>query len=843
MRVDNRGILRKLTWRTLKAGRFRNAVAIFAIALTAVLFTGIATMGGALLQTVQETTFRQVGSSAHGGLKYLTQEQYDRIEATGEYVDISYDIIAGFATDPVFSKKQHEVRFAEDKKAQWGFSYPTVGHMPKEYKDIALADTALDLLGLPQTLGQTVHLAFDVNGTQHEDDFTLVGIYPGDDVMAASQIYLSRAYIRDAAPTPAAFDGEHMGGVLNADVWFDNSINVEQKLQNLVAAAGYDPADFHYGMNWGYTASGELDFTTVLLVAGLLAIVMLSGYLIIYSIFAISVSGDIQFYGLLKTVGATGRQIRRIVRGQALMLSAVGIPIGLALGFVLGVRLAPVMMEITSFSAPQAVRANPLIFLFAAVFSLVTVFLSCRRPGRMAAKVSPVEALRYTEGDAKAKKTGRRARRVTPLTMAWANIWRSKKKLATVLLSLSLSLVLLNSVVSMVQGFDMDEYLKTQMVSDFLLTDASVLNPVSTMRNFAALPPEVEDEVAALPGLERVSRVLFRDVAFPLEDGALRARFESVVRPFAEKEGGNYPQALALDLAQQVTMLHAYGLDEFGFESLEQNFQNVDWATFNSGNYALMCTFDESDGAKHPERALYDIGDKIPLADENGTITEYELLGFAAYPYAISCQHSHLTDFTVILPAGKMAEVFDGQPPMSLIFNVDNAHMAETEAWLQNLCETEMPGLNYRSKAFYMAEFAGVQRMFLVLGGVLAFILGLIGVLNFVNTTATSIMTRKRELAMLQSVGMTGRQMKTMLFGEGAWYAVLTLALVLTLGTAVGAGLVRGIAGSIWFFRFRFTLVPALVCAPILLALCVLIPLLCAKLLQRESIVDRLREN
>ena len=78
-------------------------------------------------------------------------------------------------------------------------------------------------------------------------------------------------------------------------------------------------------------------------------IILMSGYLIIYNVFQISVTNDIRFYGLLKTIGTTGKQLKRIVRQQALMLSLMGVPLGLILGFVIGNKLTPIIMAQLSY--------------------------------------------------------------------------------------------------------------------------------------------------------------------------------------------------------------------------------------------------------------------------------------------------------------------------------------------------------------------------------------------------------------------------------------------------------------------------------------------------------------
>ena len=95
---------------------------------------------------------------------------------------------------------------------------------------------------------------------------------------------------------------------------------------------------------------------------GVLALILLTGYLIIYNVFQISVAGDIRFYGLLKTIGTTPRQLRRILRNQALLLAAAGIPVGLLLGWLAGCALAPVVVRNLD-SVSVVASANPWIFV------------------------------------------------------------------------------------------------------------------------------------------------------------------------------------------------------------------------------------------------------------------------------------------------------------------------------------------------------------------------------------------------------------------------------------------------------------------------------------------------
>ena len=164
------------------------------------------------------------------------------------------------------------------------------------------------------------------------------------------------------------------------------------------------------------------------------------------------------------------------------------------------------------------------------------------------------------------------------------------------------------------------------------------------------------------------------------------------------------------------------------------------------------------------------------------------------------------------------------------------------EEFLRDYTENVNPELDYESKALYAAEFEGMRSMFLLLGGALSFIVGLVGVLNFFNAILTGILARKRELAVLQSIGMTGKQLKTMLIYEGVLYALGALLLALVLAVVLGPAAFSALETLFWFFTYRFTLVPIGVLLPVFLLLGTLVPLGVYQSVARHTIVERLRE-
>ena len=164
LNVNSRKCIRRLSGRSIKNNRTRNIIAVLAVILTAVMFTTLFTIGASIMDAFQLSTMRQVGTSSHAGFKFLTQEQYDILKDDPEVKDISYNIFIGSGENPEFSKKSVEIRYTEEKNAEWGFTVPTTGTLPQNRLDIATSTEVLDMLGLPHELGVQVPLEFTAAG-------------------------------------------------------------------------------------------------------------------------------------------------------------------------------------------------------------------------------------------------------------------------------------------------------------------------------------------------------------------------------------------------------------------------------------------------------------------------------------------------------------------------------------------------------------------------------------------------------------------------------------------------------------------------------------------------------
>ena len=216
---------------------------------------------------------------------------------------------------------------------------------------------------------------------------------------------------------------------------------------------------------------------------------------------------------------------------------------------------------------------------------------------------------------------------------------------------------------------------------------------------------------------------------------------------------------------------------------------------------------------------------------------DYTVAALVTVPMALSYRYYGSDEF--ILNDETFVQDSGTDSVMYYAFDTTEEANAAMESFLADYTENVNPELDYESKATYAAEFESMRAMFLLLGGALSFIVGLVGVLNFFNAVLTGIIARRRELAVLQAVGMTARQQRAMLVWEALGAAGLALLLALVLGPVA----FRAVEGLFWFFTYRLDLSPFLLIVPLFALLGAGIPVLTVRAAERHTVVDRLREE
>ena len=864
-KVKNHRAINLLALRELKTSRRMNFVLIISVILTCVMFTCIANIGGNIIIGFQKQTMRMVGGDRMAGIKYVLPEDYEKIQADSKTKDVVWRSIVGNAVNDDFQSIRVEVNCAgNDNAAKACFGQPTTGRLPEKLEEIAVSSLVLDELGLPKELGITVPLTLDIDGQTHGFDFTLCGFWEGDRISMMQLGWVSRAFADIYAPTPTEpfmrqSDGIKYAGYWQVDFNFGNSFNIEGKLDALLYRI-YEDEDLFpdMGVNWAYAMNSlQNNYETMAGLLVLAILVFLAGYLIIYNIFQLNITANIQKYGLLKTIGVTPKQIHRLVRFQANVYALIGIPVGLLIGSLAGkilfryvqpgLSLNPDFMDGIGFSAMM------LICLIAALFSYATVMLSAEKPAKIAGKVSPIEALRFSETRISTKKDKRKIRKVTPFSIARSNMIKSRKKTVIVVLSLTLSLVLFNTVVTVFRGLDMDKLLEFFMVGDFeILSDQNGRNASKPK-----ITSQTRQYVSELNGVKECNAVYYVDAELLLAGNSMeRARKLFETHGNAQKwekivEGGEFNYSRELDqyltlrnLAQGTPYIEAglvhsdlYGVSTGLLEHLNVIKGTIDEEKFLTGNYALVYTdlifLDEDD----PANDLCDVGDTFTLRVGDKK-KEYEVMAVCDIPYALSTKIYLGLYGHVILPESEFQFFSEGTNALDLMIMADDGKYDLVAEALKDLASDKSKGIELKTKQDYLDDYRGLQQMFMVVGGALTIILAIIGILNFINAVVTGMISRRKEFIVMQAVGMTGKQVKEMLTWEGVTYVFWTFLGSAGIGVGLAYFVLKRLERESAFFTYHFTIMPLLICIPILLALAIVVPLISFRLIARGNTVN-----
>lgn len=846
-----KSIIRTLTNRSFKMNQTRNLIAVFAIVLTTVMFTSLFVLSQSMVENMRNMNFQQAGYNSHLSSGTMTDADVEKIIAHEAVRDYGESTIIGVAENKELTGRQAEIRYADENYARSSFSYPTTGTMPVKENEIALDTITLDKLGLPYELGQEITLEWrkDLTSDAYTTSaFVLSGYWDGNSAAMASMAWVSEAFVQSRCAgidqEAQLANGQVLGTVmLHLDLYSDSDL--EGAAEQILADVGL--SDVSLSPNAAYDATMNRNMIReVLPMAIYMILVFASGYLIIYNIFQISVAGDIRFYGRLKTLGTAKKQLKKMIYGQANRLSLIGIPVGLVIGYLSGAVLAPVMITGTAGEAKAAV--NPSIFIGSAMFAYLTVLISCMKPAKIAGKVSPMEALRYTDtGAASKRKIKKSAGGASIPKMALANLGRNKKRTITVICSLTLGLVLLSCVYAKNASFDMDKYMSQTVISDFEVEDSSISSTFGIYNPYGTtISRSLVQNIEGLSGLEATGRLYSQVFTHQIGASAL----ENIQTYYNADDRLAYIEATDAGLAEAyhdmtlsgecVSIL--YGVDGLILNAFAQDGRILDGAfdkdKFLSGGYVVMEAATGAEDSEKETQPTYSVGDMVEL---NGQ--QYEVMAIVADISTITRGvNSSTQDFlSFYLPADTFREMYPDNTLRKLFFDVAEEYQPQAEEMLIVYRDNVDKSLSYTAKSTLIAHYQEQTRANTAMGFAISLIIAFVGILNFINSMLTAIVSRQKEFAMIQSVGMTKRQLRSMLIDEGLSYAVSTLVASYVLGTLGVAIGIRAMVSGDWTATFHFTLMPLVICTPILIIFAILIPYLCFKNLEKQSIVERLR--
>ena len=768
---NNGRCIRELAVRSVKSSRMRNVF----IVLTIVLSVSLLMVMALFYAGMHTATKRQVEGMQHVIYNGLSEEQLTAM--AGADTDSTYVLgikqgqgveIDGTMVSPV----AYEDAPLKDEDVHLKTVELTEGEMPESADEAVLADAYCRQAGVEAKPGEQVSVAW-LDGTT--ETYTISGIYHAEEHQPYYNVILSETYAREGSQLK---DIPWQAVVCLADA----EKMTQDEFENVADTFGekFGVARRNVNLNGTFQRSlpgGEQQMQEMLTIAGVGIGILLVSVLVIYSVFYLSVVGRIRQFGQLRTIGMTRKQIRKMVRTEGMLLSVRGIPIGLVIGGAVSYFIRPDGWSWINVLAISAVVTAA---------DLVTVLLSIRRPAKIAASISPVEAVKYTgyePGGLKKNKAGSRGegakglrnaqsrrkkvRRITPSGLAFMSTSRNKKKTALTMASLGIGGVLYMLAAFWVSSTDQESYARTGEYSygEFLITYS--YNVVQTTEHgqtqLQAEHPMDENLINAIGEIDGVEQISTAEM--------LSATWES--------NGNNGTVNVSPFHREREESLREMNHEgEISYEDLEQN-------------GGIICT--DGDGVW---RDVYgwdiQVGDEVTLTWYDGYEMQertFEVKGVIDGHDYTGKLRDNSTSF--ILPDTVISDMVGGiDLTNTVVIKVDR----EKERQVENELNLMMEDYPYLSLGTLREEMLQVESMFnllfSVLVGLSVFIIGF-ALINLINTLITNILTRDHEFAMLQSVGMTRKQLSGMLRMEALILAGGNLLITLVIGTSAGYVMIK----------------------------------------------------
>ncbi|WP_373599161.1 ABC transporter permease [Paraclostridium bifermentans] len=851
---NNTSSVNKLSKKILKANKLRNLFAVMAIALTTLLITTTLTAGITFYKTNKlYSIVSTYGINADGYIN-INNENIKKLEKMNNIKDIGITKMAsiqGIKNKELLNERV-SLEYANKKAYDMMFIVPIEGTFPKSEDEVLVPTWMLDVLKIDKKVGEKINLDIEIDGKVQTKSLKLCGYYEsllgrGSD---SSKVFVSEDFINKYNKNILKEAGSQTAflNLKNIDSKSTEK-DVDNELDKIKKEIGATKAKVHPKYSDENAPVDNATNQIIAVVTGIL-IVIFTGYLIIYNIFYISVSKDIKFYGLLKTIGTTSKQLKKLILRQALILSIIGIPIGLILGYLVASYIIPLAMSMTIFKNITIVSMDMYIFLIATIFSLITVYISCRKPGKVAGKVSPVEATRYVSSDLKtSKKNSKKGVGGAKIhKMAWGNILKNKKKVFLSILSITLSALTIIFTVTATLGIDPEKHADNQ-----LLYDMVVSNDISHFYGEEEYQPITENLIQEIETLDFVKEVKPQYSVIGYEaDGKiysfgatikLQGKFKEEIESYKNEKGYNGFSYVDKDMINtEVKSLNVGDLDK-NIDRVKLIDGKIDKGKFESGNEIIYY-------APLEKANVLKAGDKITLnfvqRDKNGKVINEIKKDFNIMAIVTGNDNGWSANDLgfITMEENTFKETFKDYKNYVSKINIelkDTDDLGEADRKISAiLIDSGNNTLGMVSKNYFIDGISELKVIFMTIGSIVGAILGFIGAINVINTVFSSIFDRKVEFAMLESIGMTKNQIKKMILFEGIYNILLTIILIIPLGIVVSfiAPMVVPIYGG---FSFKIYALSVSICIIMISILMISVPFIAYKIISKESIVERIR--
>ncbi len=830
LKTDNKKVINDLAKTTYKADKKRNILTIAAIFLTTFLLCTIISVGLSYWDTV---SLRQQRVQ---GIDYdieLTEPRDHQVSVIREMDNVKY---AGLSVKCAIVSKYQDKELNK-LKLYWlddtCWKKQTVpaldyykGKYPNKENEIMLSRSALSSMGIKNPkVGMELPLIYQTlaENSKNEDiikTFVLSGWFL--DYTSIDKGYVSEKFYKST-------------GVLQTDVT-QGSLKVSLKnplyskndiieMQNQIKLSGNQiiKADYDTISNF---------IKTIIGLVILLALVFMSGYLFIYNTLYISVNRDIRYFGQLKTIGTTTVQIKKMIYKQILWNTVIGIPLGLTCSAVVGKIIIPQLLHVLNptVATSEVGTISLWVFVIATVFSFVATMISSQKPAKIAMNCSPVEAMKYV-GAVPVKVKNKKRTGGDICSMVKMNLFRDKKQFIIIMCSLSLaiSLFLIINVIIYVNN-------AKNILNHFYDYDLRLLNQTLLSDNEEqVITLDLIGQIKSIDGVKDV-RVLKSATAFvPYQENVYGEYYKELYN--SRYSPGNYEKDIELYKKQPNHYLFTckvLGIDELEFERINNTLKNpLDKEEFKNGDIAVVFkNFTQGGNGIIGKNVEF----SIPAA-LNPDKKENIEIGAIIDNYPAYYSAGYTPDLIV---SDDFFNKIMGQPLIEMIkIDYDVPFSKSVETSIKKLIKSNK-FISTESKLGDYSEMKNSESQITVLGGSLGIIIIFLAISNYLNMMSESIQNRSKEFAVLESVGMTRKQIKKMIVFESLGYSILSSVIALIIG--LPASYVIFTNFNRYGIPFAFPVIKTLLLFIVIIITCVVTSLFVFSKLKSETVIGLLRK-
>lgn len=749
----------------------KNLLSGIAIILTSVLVFLITSIGLGVVN-VQNAAVNKVYPTWHAMYRQVSEENMGKIaqhDLIGEY-GLRQDVGESVLNKDDFVLISYLDNGAQ-KLAKQTF---TKGHAPKKGNDAVLSRDALKTLGYPNAkIGDTIKIPIQIYeadgmGLQQEKTFRLTGFSPDIKNESDEKIFsmlVSKDFMEEVIPKKQR--SYRMMIRLNETAATSTDAIKEQVKE---IGKNFDVTEDNIVENSDYLFANYIDPTFYSGMAIIVGIILIAGALTIYSIYYVSLINKVQEFGKLAALGATKRQIRQIILRENLIVAGLSIPAGLLIG-IAAVKYVFFQL-ISSISSEQAMTKEmhqvldngevslilPWIVAMTIGVTLLTVILASLKPMRQASKIMPIEAMRYTGQMQGSKKQRKGFIDLNLLRLANANLSRNKKRTMVTIFSLGMIGILFVVISTVFSCMNPKQAARDTIAEDYCMSIASregdKMRPElkwTVIQQNNPLNNKVINKIKAIDGVEKVD-------AFQSITGEV---------PSVKDPGTDKPMSLSIGGISKDQMALINRDIEKGHATYEE---------LNSGDKVIATGYIL---ANYPE---IKIGDTLTFKFFDGDRTfekDMTIIGGGSFAQSV-------TNFDNFLMSNEAIKKLS-KNNLTYYVNIKAAKgkIKTVQSAIENIEEgNEL--FRLESYEEVLKQWEDTLQLTAGAGYAIMLVLAIVGIMNLINTTIDSILSRKKELGVMQAIGMSNQQMKKMLRTEGFVYAGGIILLAGGLGSILG---------------------------------------------------------